>query len=155
MQVAAPTSTISKRYEISGLVMEKTIKLMRLSFSRILLLHPEIDVTIDQWIIIQLLYKHSQLNQQELSELAFKDAPTVTRMIDLLVTKGIVIREADTNDRRKFIISLTASGSDTYHKVLPLLLEFRTEAYEGITTEELKTLEKIMNKIFENLSNQN
>ncbi|MBK9736020.1 MAG: MarR family transcriptional regulator [Saprospiraceae bacterium] len=155
--MAFPTAqrSIQKRYEVSGFAIEKTVKLMKLSFSRILLLHPEIDITVDQWIIIQLLHKHTSLSQQELSDLAFKDAPTITRMIDLMVQKNLATRNPDSNDRRKFIISLTNQGIFMYKQVSPVVNEFRAEAYADISNEELATLEKIMNKIFLNLSKQN
>ncbi|MBC7885740.1 MAG: MarR family transcriptional regulator [Saprospiraceae bacterium] len=144
-----------KQPEISGFTMEKTVKLMKLSFSRILMMHPEIDITVDQWIIIQLLFKHKNLSQQQLAELSFKDAPTVTRIIDILVNKDIVLRETDNSDRRKFSILLTESGHCIYQMVIPILDEFRREAYAGIPHTDLIVLEGIMNKIFENLSKQN
>lgn len=144
-----------KQPEVSGYTIEKTVKLMKLSFSRILMLHPEIDITVDQWIIIQLLYKHQNLSQQQLAELSFKDAPTVTRIIDILVNKDIVRRDADHQDRRKFSILLTENGLTTYKMVIPLLDEFRKEAYADIAHKDLIALEETMNKIFQNLSKQN
>jgi len=144
-----------KQPEVSGFTIEKTVKLMKLSFSRILMMHPEIDITVDQWIVIQLLFKHKNLSQQQIAELSFKDAPTVTRIIDILVNKDIVRRDADHLDRRKFSILLTDNGIDTYKMVIPILEEFRREAYADIAHEDLIALEETMNKIFQNLSKQN
>ena len=155
MSFSTAQSSNNKRFEVSGFTIEKTVKLMKLSFSRILLLHPEIDITVDQWIIIQLLHRHTTLSQQELSDLAFKDAPTITRMIDLMVQKNLATRSPDLSDRRKFIISLTNQGLAMYTQVSPVVNEFRAEAYADISNDELATLEKIMNKIFLNLSKQN
>lgn len=119
------------------------------------MMHPEIDITVDQWIVIQLLFKHKNLSQQQIAELSFKDAPTVTRIIDILVNKDIVRRDADHLDRRKFSILLTDNGIDTYKMVIPILEEFRREAYADIAHEDLIALEETMNKIFQNLSKQN
>ncbi len=119
------------------------------------MMHPEIDITVDQWIIIQLLYKHKNLSQQQLAELAFKDAPTVTRIIDILVSKDVVRRDADQNDRRKFSVHLTPNGMSTYKMVIPLLEEFRRQAYADIAYNDLIALEETMDKIFQNLSKQN
>jgi DNA-binding MarR family transcriptional regulator len=144
-----------RKIEMSGLLIEKTARLFKLSFARLLMLHPEIDITVDQWVIIQLLYKHKTLSQQDIAELAFKDAPTVTRMIDLLETKVYLKRNPDPADRRKFIISLSPHGEEIYHMVLPILQEFRVESYAGLTHEDLSALEYILNKIFSNLSKSN
>lgn len=155
MTIIDTSITTQKRIEMSGLLIEKTAKLLKLSFARLLMLHPEVDITVDQWVIIQLLYKHKALSQQDLAELSFKDAPTVTRIIDLLENKSYVIRNSDPGDRRKFVISLTKEGIDMYHRILPLLQEFRSECYEGLNNEELSSLEYILNKIFTNLSKSN
>jgi DNA-binding MarR family transcriptional regulator len=128
---------------------------MKLSFSRILLMHPETDITVDQWVVINMLYKHNALSQQELGELCFKDAPTITRMIDLLVSKKLVSRTHDINDRRRFIIKLTDEGMSIYHYIFPLVREFRAEAYDGLSNEDLAHLDRTLNRIFENLSKQN
>ena len=99
---------ISKDDLVSGFLLEKTAKLMKLHFSRMLLLHPEIDITVDQWIILDLLHSGEKINQQKLAELAFKDAPTVTRILDILEQKKYIARKTDKGDRRKFDISLLA-----------------------------------------------
>ncbi|MBK6783557.1 MAG: hypothetical protein IPG79_07200 [Saprospiraceae bacterium] len=45
---------------------------MKLHFSRMLLLHPEIDITVDQWIILDLLHSGEKINQQNWRNLPLK-----------------------------------------------------------------------------------
>jgi DNA-binding MarR family transcriptional regulator len=144
-----------KRYEVSGYNIERTSKLMKLAFSRMLQMHEDIPITVDQWVILQLVEKHQILSQQEIAELSLKDAPTITRIIDLLVQKELLLRSPDLNDRRKFNISITSKGIKVYNLVIPILHAFRNEAYDGITDHELSALDSIMNKIFINLSKPN
>jgi DNA-binding MarR family transcriptional regulator len=148
-------STIEKKYELSGYNIEKTAKLMKLSFSRLLLLHPNVDITVDQWVILNIVKKYKSLSQQRLCELAFKDAPTVTRIIDLLESKGYINRNPVEDDRRRFAIDITDDGIYLHNTIQPVLDEFRLEAFEGISDEELKQLEMTMHKIFTNLSKFN
>jgi DNA-binding MarR family transcriptional regulator len=154
-----PGSTLSQstdqRLEISGFMLEKTVKMMKLSFSRMLLLHPDVEITVDQWVIMHMLFRHLSLSQQEISDLTFKDAPTITRMIDLLVAKNLVQRNADKKDRRKYIIRLTEEGINKYKIIEPIVREFRSEAYNGISTDELKLMSQTLDKIFYNLSKLN
>lgn len=149
------TESVEDRPEVAGITLEKTVKMMKLTFSRMLLLHPELDVTVDQWVVLQLLCKHGKLSQQELCDLAFKDAPTMTRMIDLLVSKELVLRSPDKKDRRKFNIYLTKQGKQKYDLIVPIVQTFRNEAYAGIEKKELIALETTLNKIFDNLAQQN
>jgi DNA-binding MarR family transcriptional regulator len=144
--------TEEKRQEALGFAMEKTVKLMKQSLNRLLTQHPEVDITIDQWVLINILKKHESLSQQELGDLTFKDAPTITRMIDLLVQKGITSRLSDTKDRRKFKIQLTGAGEKIFTLTEPIVKEFRATAYVSIPDEELILLDIIIQKIFRNLS---
>jgi len=142
----------SRKTEVSGFTLERTVKLMKLSFSRILLNYPELDVTVDQWVVLQLIAQKGTMNQYEIAEAAFKDAPTITRMIDLMEGKNLVIREADPEDKRRFVIKLTSEGLEKYQFIKPIVHDFRDRAYEGLTTSELKILDKTLKKIFDNLS---
>jgi DNA-binding MarR family transcriptional regulator len=145
--------TIKK--EFSGYNIERTAKLMKLSFSRYLQIHGHGYITVDQWVILQLIYKHGELSQQAISDLSLKDAPTVTRILDLLVQKNMITRSIDRLDRRKFTIKLTQRGQEVYHLILPILQRFREEAYDGITDKELGLLDSVISKIFFNLSKPN
>jgi DNA-binding MarR family transcriptional regulator len=144
--------TNDKRQEALGFAMEKTVKMMKQSFNRLLLAHPEIDITVDQWVLINIIKKHGLLSQQELGVLTFKDAPTITRMIDLLVLKGIMWRQADLSDRRKFNITLTEQGEMVFHRIEPIVKEFRAAAYAHISDDDLNLLDEVMKKIFDNLA---
>jgi len=95
------------------------------------------------------------LSQQEIGELTFKDAPTITRMIDLLVQKELIQRNEDENDRRKFSISLTKNGINTFKLVEPIVQEIRSAAYVDISDDELDIIDITMKKIFNNLTQYN
>lgn len=142
-------------HELSGFTIEKLSKVMKLSFSRRLLSSPDIDVTVDQWVCMKLLHDHGHLNQQQLSELSLKDAPTLVRIIDKLEDKGLLVRNADRRDRRKTNLTLTKDGINTVARVKPILQSFRAEAYHGISKSELQAMEEIVYKIFNNLNIQN
>lgn len=151
-QTLSVVTTFPKKTEVSGFTLERTVKMMRLSFSRMLLQYPELDVTVDQWIIIQLLARKGGLSQYEIGEQAFKDAPTITRMIDLMVAKKYVVREPDPEDKRRFKISLTSEGRSRFDSINPIVQEFRSRAYEGLSQNDLYVLDKTLHKIFDNLS---
>ena len=50
------------------------------------------DITVDQALILFFLEKHPELSQQEIATLVFKDKASVTRMINLMVSKGYIER---------------------------------------------------------------
>ncbi len=136
--------------EISGFIIERTAKKMKQRFKRILK-EQGAEVTVDQWIILQELEKADGLSQFEIAARTFKDAPTVTRIIDLLCKKKLTERLADPEDRRKFNICLTKKGRAKITEVLPMVQAFRTEAWDSLSVEDMNRLTDILNTIFNNL----
>lgn len=136
---------------LSGFLLEKTAKLMKLHFSRTLANHPDIDITADQWIVLDILFHQSPVTQQSLAEMAMKDAPTVTRILDLLESKNYIARENFPGDRRKFNITLTRKGENMHRKVFPLAQTFRAECYQGLTADELRVFSQVLSKIQQQL----
>jgi DNA-binding MarR family transcriptional regulator len=153
--MSTASAEVDKTYHmVSGFLLEKTAKKMKLHFSRMLLAHPKVDITVDQWIILDLLYREGALTQQDLAESSLKDAPTVTRILDILQQKKYIRRLAHPNDRRKFVIDLMENGKQIHALILPLAQSFRKAAYQKISNEEMLVFSKVLHKIQENLSFQ-
>ena len=144
------TYSKDRKSEISGFVLERTAKRMKQYFQQ-KLAQNDTDVTVDQWVILQELERQDGQSQLELARAVFKDAPTVTRIIDLLCKKKLTRRVADPADRRRFRIELTKAGRQKIAEVLPIVEEFRREAWQGLTDGEVDQLVRSLNKIFENL----
>ena len=86
-------STISKS-DIPGFILERTAKRMKQACAQTLR-EANIDLTVDQWVLLQELDKEDGLNQFELAERTYKHAPTVTRIVDTLAAKGLLQRQLE------------------------------------------------------------
>jgi len=148
--VSPATQIKDRKSEISGFILERTAKRMKQFFQQ-RLAAAEADITIDQWVLLQELDKHDGQSQLELARATFKDAPTVTRIIDLLCKKGLTRRTPDCEDRRRFRIELTDAGREKIRQVLPLVKSFRQEAWQGLSEAEVDQLVITLNKLFDNL----
>ncbi len=149
--MTASYQKLPKKYELSGVLIEHTSKRMKHAFAKILADQFENKITVDQWVVLYQLYKHNSLSQFEIASHAYKDAPTVTRIIDILLSKDYIVKNIDELDRRKFSICLHHNGKELIKDILPALNFFRENCYENISENELATLEKILNKINQNL----
>ncbi len=131
-------------------MLEKTVKQLRQKLQR-KLNNANAEVTIDQWIILDLLHKEDGVNQNELAASAYKDAPTVTRIIDLLCKKKFTERVPDATDRRRFNIKLTELGKQKINNLLPLVQSFRKKGWGDLTFEDYQTLIRILKTISQNV----
>lgn len=135
---------------LSGYQIELTSKLMRQRFKRALR-KANAGVTIDQWVLLNQLAKQDGISQLELATAVHKDPPTVTRIIDILVEGNYIRRGADSNDRRKFLIHLSAKGKSTVGQILPLVQDFRSQVFANISKSALQQFQMTLDVIFRNL----
>jgi len=113
-----------------------------------------VDITTEQWVLMDLLFQNNGISQNDLANGTFKNAPTVSRIVDLLCKKGITERKRFENDRRRYKIFLTSKGKKTYKKVLPKVVELRTQGWENLSSKDYTTFLRIMNQIFQNFESE-
>ena len=78
--------------------------------------------------------------------------PTLTRIIDLLCQKDLVIRVPFKNDRRKYEIRLTEQGEKKVNEMWEHVGEIRQKAWEGLTSTDFEQFQKVLDRIYENLT---
>ncbi len=110
------------------------------------------DLTVDQWVLLDHVFRNPGISQNTLAELTTKDAPTVTRIIDLLNKKGLAERRMAEDDRRKFLIFLTPAGEAKYNQVLPIVVDIRRQGWGGLSDDDYQHFVRIMDSIYQNFS---
>ncbi|MDX6191636.1 MarR family transcriptional regulator [Flavobacterium sp. Fl-318] len=108
------------------------------------------DITVDQCLVLIILNKNSDYSQKEIANLIFKDNASITRIIELMVKKHYLKREINEFDRRKFNLKITEKGQNTIELLSPVITNNRETALNGLTTNEIEFLDKILNKIISN-----
>jgi DNA-binding MarR family transcriptional regulator len=108
------------------------------------------DITVDQALTLIVLDKHPALSQQQIAELVFKDKASITRIIELLIQKGLLTRETHPTDRRKFALSLTAQGKHILAHLGNTILLNQQTALAGLEETELRQFHQTLQKIIAN-----
>jgi|ERR1043165_3483609 DNA-binding MarR family transcriptional regulator len=107
-------------------------------------------ITIDQWLIIKNIMENPDITQQEISERAFKDNASVTRIIDLLVKGNYLERKTSSKDRRRTDLRVTKEGAKAIRDVHSVVLKNRAAALKGISPKELERTRAVMQSITKN-----
>jgi len=94
------------------------------------------------------------IDQNDLANGTFKNAPTVSRIIDLLCKKGWTKRTRREDDRRSFNIFLTKEGEEIVKILLPKVAHLRKVGQQDISEKDYETFVGIMNKIYENYQDE-
>ncbi len=144
------TST-SRLENVLFYILEKSIKSYR-QFAQRNLKKVNKDITIDQWLILKTIYDNPNISQREIAEIIFKDVASVTRMIELLVSKGFLLRSSHSEDRRRHGLELTSIGKMAKEDLMPVIIKNRNTALEGLSKKEIDTLRNLLTKIILNCS---
>ena len=135
----------------AGYLINMTALLLKREFSSAIK-NKKIDVTPEQWAILNRLNERSGLTQKEVAKLTFKDNANITRMVDKLEKKGLVIRQSDSNDRRSWNLSITKKGIEIRDLVEPIAVDILNKISRGVTEKEMDSYNKISKKIIGNLT---
>lgn len=115
----------------------------------------QFGITVDQWAILKNLGQYTDLSQKELADYCGKDQPTLTRIVDILVSKNLVERRANPTDRRSFVVHLTKAGVQKVEALSAQVSEIRMQAWKNLNEEDFEHLKRILNTIYNNLEIEN
>jgi MarR family transcriptional regulator, transcriptional regulator for hemolysin len=110
----------------------------------------KLDITIDQWLIMNLINANPEMTQQEMAERVFKDNASVTRIIELLVKKNYIKRTWLNEDRRRTQLQATVKGKALMNKALKVVNAYRRIALKGISETDLKKVRKVLDIMIAN-----
>lgn len=139
-----------KLSEVVFFLMERAMRLAK-DKTKAIFKREKYGVTIDQWIILKRISEVEEISQVEIANTTFKDPAAVTRMLDILVRKKLVERQANPDDRRAYMISLTKSGKALVNKMTPKVQEIRNFSLQTFTEEERNQLKYLLNKLYDNM----
>ena len=111
-----------------------------------------IDVSYEQWSILVHLYRQDGQTQQALARIAVKDKAAITRLLNGLEKKNIVLRIPDRNDKRSNLVYLTNKAKELKPHLVGFVKEMLEEAEQGIEMIRCRTT---INNIFTNFDRLN
>ncbi|HCX66231.1 MAG: MarR family transcriptional regulator [Parvibaculum sp.] len=115
----------------TGFLLRDNSRFMKVAFSERVS-----GLTQAQWGALAQLSRHEGLNQVGLADLLEVQPITVARLIDKLVSLGMVERRPDPNDRRAQQLFLTDKAQPLLNQMWDAADEILDEAYAGFSDEE-------------------
>ncbi len=82
------------------------------------------DVTFHQFVILDAVGKNKGLNISDLHRILSVKKSTTTRLVNPLISKGLLKREKSNLDSRAFVLTLTEDGRNIQQKVQLCLDDF-------------------------------
>lgn len=107
------------------------------------------DLSIEQFNVLRILrgQKGQPVNLQDIQDRMINKMSNTTRLVDKLILKGYVERFVCENNRRKVEIFITDTGLKLLNNLDPVVDETEKLITAALNTEELKTLNILINKL--------
>ena len=112
-----------------------------------------IEATAEEWALLALVREHrdSPLSVNGLARLSLKDRTTVTRFLDRLEARRLLVRRPSPVDQRTALIQSTPEGAPLTEKMAEeaeaLMSLLRTDIPKEDLEATLRTLKRIMEKL--------
>ncbi len=111
---------------------------LRRHFHRVLAPH---GISLQQYNVLRILRGAGEsLPTMEIRGRMMEHAPGITRIVDGLVAKGLVEREAPARDRRQVLCRLTAAARSLLAELDPLMDAADRRAFSGVSAKRLRAL---------------
>lgn len=109
-------------------------------------LAPE-ELSVDQWSVLDYLDVAGPCTMTALARATGISGATLTRIVDRLVSRALVYRNADRGDRRRIHVHLSERGSEATQDLRPRIRAAEDRTTARLTAEERGELTRLLHRI--------
>lgn len=121
-------------------------------YTAAMLKQQNIDLTPEQFLLIDLLWNQGPLSQQELADQMQKDKNSITKLVDAIERKGFVVRRQNPDDRRSNTIILTDLANSFKDDAKTKGVSILNKMLNGIPEKELNSFLETLEKLCSNMT---
>jgi DNA-binding MarR family transcriptional regulator len=103
-------------------------------------------VALREFYVLVCIGEYGPLSQQRVADRLGLDRSDLVKVLDRLEAAGWVLRERDTEDRRRHLLTLTGSGRATVERVEQVSSAVTGELLGRLSQEEQETLHRLLLK---------
>jgi DNA-binding MarR family transcriptional regulator len=109
------------------------------------------DLTPEQFHLLKSMSPDAGLTQRQIGGLVNKTPANMTRILDRLQGKGLVVRRSSLADRRISLVFLTPKGAELVEEIGGWFEAFAARLTEGISAEDRETAMRALETIGRNI----
>ncbi len=106
-----------------------------------------------EWRVIYTLYDFEEVSIRELSMVILVEASVLSRMLQKLEARKIIVKKKKNRDQRYVIVELTATGQKLYDEIIPIVIRQLNIAQANIPEADsqhlLDTLKTMMSNVYQ------
>jgi MarR family transcriptional regulator, organic hydroperoxide resistance regulator len=110
------------------------------------------ELTLTEWRVCAALHHRPEQRLSELAEHTSAEASTLSRVVEGMLQRGLLVRGRSDEDGRALALSLTDVGRDTTLRIIPLAQLFERVALAGFSNAQADTLREMLRSVYTNLA---
>jgi DNA-binding MarR family transcriptional regulator len=115
--------------------------------------HERYGLDIPEWRVLATLgFRVEACSAQYIAHCTRTHKSTISRAVTALMTRQLVERVENKDDRREFALRMTRKGRALYEKLIPRLLRKEREIMSCLTARERQDFARLLGKIEKSLS---
>ena len=107
-------------------------------------------VPIEQFRILEALDANEKLAMGEIATISLIDPPTLTKIMDKMVSEGWVYRAPDPNDRRRVLILLAPAGKALYKRLRGISTAQEQRIVDQLQSDKAAELKNLLRELISN-----
>lgn len=133
--------------ESIGYLIKRVRSMLSLEIEREIADH---DVTYDQWGVLLMIMTERGDTAAVLARGMECDTGSMTRMLDRLEAKELIVRTRSTDDRRRVQLELTAGGKRLAARLIAAIVKVLNRHLEGFSVDELELFKSFLRRMLAN-----
>jgi DNA-binding MarR family transcriptional regulator len=110
-------------------------------------LYRKLGLTVGGWRTLSLIGRYEPIHPSSIASRTSVDPDKVTRAVDRLVSKGLVARKVDSEDRRRIVLTLTARGRRVYTEIDQVRRAVEERFLSVLSKDELTRFNATLDKL--------
>jgi len=124
----------------------KSTKLLRERLNA-LLETADSNISFDQWLIVDLIGMQAGINQKTIVKVLYKEPASVSRMVNKLISKKLIVRSINPLDKKAYQLFLSNNGKILFEKIKPEIDKEFKEIFTNIYERELNLVLNILDRL--------
>ncbi len=106
----------------------------------------QFNISVDQFHILRLI-RRGRNSVSELAEVRDISRPAISQTVNLLVTRGLIFRTTDIQDRRHIKLDLTADGNALMDAIFGNTRQWMVEKFALLSADEIQAFTSSMDSL--------
>jgi DNA-binding MarR family transcriptional regulator len=110
-----------------------------------------LGATLPMWRVLAALRERDGRRMGELSATTSIEVSTLTRLVDQMERKDLVVRRRDPEDARAVALHVTAAGKRLTRRIVPIAERYEKVALKGFAPAEADALRSALRRLYGNM----